>query len=101
MESIGDRPQKLVQPRLVNRHLAGLEAGDPVGVDVDAPHVGPQLRKPRRRDEAHVAGPDYGDRLSVAHEAHAAYVPMRCSDSGRIASIWRLFSDRSTVFETQ
>jgi hypothetical protein len=54
---------QLFEPRLVDRDLALLQALDLVGVDVDAPDLGPQLGESCRRDEAHIAGADDPDGL--------------------------------------
>ncbi len=44
-------PNEIGQPRLVDRDDAVLELADPLGIDVDAEHVVPELREPRTRDE--------------------------------------------------
>ncbi len=65
--------QQLVEPGLVDRHLAGAQALDLGGVDVDAPDVAAELGEAGGRHQADVAGADHSDRGALwAHEAGKA-----------------------------
>ncbi len=58
----GDVPgDQLREPRLVDRNLAALEAGDLVLVDIDGDDVVPVLGKARAEHQAHVSGSKNGD----------------------------------------
>ncbi len=54
-----------LQPRLVDRQLAALEAGDPVGVDVEGHNPVAQVGEARPGDQADIADPDDGDLLQA------------------------------------
>ena len=59
----------LGQAGLVDRDLAALEAGDLVGVDVDAPDLAAELGEAGRGDQADVAGADHGDRFAAGRSS--------------------------------
>ena len=62
------RAQHLLQAGLVDRHLAGAQALDLLGVDVHAPHLAAELGEAGGGDQPDVAGADHADWLSrVAH----------------------------------
>ena len=52
---------QLVEPRLVDRHLAALERRDLAGVLVDADHVVAEIGKAGAGNEADIAGADHRD----------------------------------------
>ena len=99
---VGDH---LGEAGLVDRDLAGLQARDLVGVDVDAVDVAAELREARRGDEPDVAGADDADRFDVSSRLMAARgdgsaAPTRCSDRA-MSSICRFVSVCESVLETQ
>ena len=63
----GDR---LLEPGLVDRHLAAVQARDLVRVDVDAPHLAAEFGKPGGGDKTDVSGADHGDRFTLGGHAN-------------------------------
>src|SRR5204863_10046095 len=101
-------PDRVGQPGLVDRHLAGLQRGDLLRIDIHAEDLASQLGEPRGGHQADVSGPDDGDRLACgAHgrdrlpaAPRAAQRPAGVSERA-IASIWRLVRESSSVLDTQ
>ncbi len=89
--------QDLVEPRLVDRHLARAQLLDARGVDVHAPHVPPQLGEAGGRHQPDVADADDGDGLALGGHGQR---PIGRSDDA-IASIWRFVNPRTSVLDTQ
>ena len=54
----------IVEPGLVDRHLAPAQPLDLLGVNVHAPYVAAELGEAGRRDQADVAGADHPDWLA-------------------------------------
>ena len=63
-QPLGVAAQQLLEPRLVDRHLAGAEPLDPLGDDVADDDVVPEVGEARTGDEADVAG---------AEDSHSAH----------------------------
>src|SRR5438067_1213579 len=63
--------EQAVDPGLVDRHLAALERGHAVRVDVAAHHVVAEVGEAGRRHQPHVADADHADRRRApARRAH-------------------------------
>ena len=92
------RGDKLLQPRLVDRHLAFAKRGELRHIDVAKPNIVAELGEAGAGDEADPAHADNPYRLLLGrHEADQPSVPTDVA----IESIWAGVSSAESVFSTQ
>ena len=65
VQPVGTGAHDVAQARLVQRHLTAAERSDLVAVDVDAPHLVPQVGEAGSRHQADVPGADDAERLEL------------------------------------
>ena len=94
-EPVAIAAQQLLEPRLVQGHLAAAEPRDLVGVDVAAEHSVAEVGEAGGRDEPDVAHSDHADRLAGHGLAYLTERTLRA-----IAHIVEFDSDSPSVFDS-
>ena len=68
---------------LVERHFAGAERGQPLGVGLDSDHLLPHLGETGGGDQTHPTAADHADRCCTALRAHRSSFPRLLADGSR------------------